>query len=297
MRKKIPHNIEVQILLRNKHACCICRETGLYKDVVIHHIDGNPNNNKLENLAVLCLDHHSKADIGLKQGRIGAGKKFTPEEIKSYKKQWEDKIMAEIKVAKKYFPTRKKKQMEALYEFEIRKVKNEILSLPENDPRIREKFDYLNQLVVEEFISGIEIRKKLLDVYFHIAIQSSTVTNIALRLTDAVRDLSLHLIGPKEVKMDTKDKKILLESLNTISTIGEFNAEFSDTDKVIKRVCRNIHELLEIASWYKVKEFKLRAIRTLKGIKSTCLKGGYKMREKKITVIDDAIKEISRFRI
>jgi len=297
MRKKIPHKIEVQVLLKNKHTCCICREAGLHKEPAIHHIDGNADNNKLENLAVLCLEHHSKADAGLKSGKIGAGKKLTAEEVRLFKKQWEDKVMAEIKVTKKYFPERKKKQIEALYEFEINKTRNEITSLSENDRRIKEKFNYLAQLALEQFISGVRTRRKILDTYSIIAILSSTATDVALILADAVRDISIHLIGPKEVRMNNEDKKLLLESLNVLSTVGEFNGEFSNTDKVIKKVCKNIYELSEIASWYKIKEFRAKAINTLNKIRKACLKSGYKMRKKKIKIIDDTIKETTGFKI
>lgn len=93
-RIKVPPNKEVRILVRNKHTCCICRNSD--REAIIHHIDGNPSNNKDENLAVLCLDHASKADAGLKKGKLGAGKKFTAEEIKRYKELWENKVSNEI---------------------------------------------------------------------------------------------------------------------------------------------------------------------------------------------------------
>ena len=54
-RTAIPAKIQGQILVANKHACCICQKPY----VQIHHIDENPNNNDLSNLAVLCIDHYS----------------------------------------------------------------------------------------------------------------------------------------------------------------------------------------------------------------------------------------------
>ena len=61
-RKPIPMSLQKQLLLRSKGKC---EECGLdfYKSGVkphFHHIDGNPKNNKLENLIVLCPNCHSK---------------------------------------------------------------------------------------------------------------------------------------------------------------------------------------------------------------------------------------------
>lgn len=84
MRKEIPNSKEKKVLVMSKHCCCICQAERIYKPVAIHHIDGNNSNNKLENLAVLCLDHHSMADAGLKKGKVGSGKKLTPAHVKEY---------------------------------------------------------------------------------------------------------------------------------------------------------------------------------------------------------------------
>lgn len=48
--------------LDNKpNKCEIC---GSNEDIVVHHKDGDQSNNKLENLAVLCRDHHARIHAG-----------------------------------------------------------------------------------------------------------------------------------------------------------------------------------------------------------------------------------------
>jgi len=42
---------------RDTSRCQICEST---TRVQIHHLDGNPNNNRIENLAVLCRKHHRR---------------------------------------------------------------------------------------------------------------------------------------------------------------------------------------------------------------------------------------------
>lgn len=81
-REKIPPKIESQILLANKHACCICQKM----HVQIHHIDGNPNNNDISNLAILCIEHHDLASM-----KGGMTKKLKPDDIRKYKIEWEKK--------------------------------------------------------------------------------------------------------------------------------------------------------------------------------------------------------------
>jgi hypothetical protein len=80
MRKPIPENLRSKILIANRHSCCICRKG----DVQIHHINGDHSDNKIENLAVLCLEHHDKAT-----SPKGLSASLTSDQIRTYKTKWE----------------------------------------------------------------------------------------------------------------------------------------------------------------------------------------------------------------
>jgi hypothetical protein len=86
-RTPIPPKVASALLLANRHACCVCQKI----QVQIHHIDEDPSNNEPENLAVLCLDHHDHASM-----KIGLSKKLRPDEVRSYKKQWEARCATDI---------------------------------------------------------------------------------------------------------------------------------------------------------------------------------------------------------
>lgn len=86
-RQNVPDKTAIEVLAANHHTCCICRERR--KHVQLHHIDGDPSNNDPENLAVVCLDDHSRVT-----GDEGLGRRFTSGEVAKYKRQWE-KICAE----------------------------------------------------------------------------------------------------------------------------------------------------------------------------------------------------------
>lgn len=60
----MPEDVSAQVQFMANRTCCVCREPG--KAVQIHHLDEDPSNNSLDNLAVLCLQHHN--DTQLKGG-------------------------------------------------------------------------------------------------------------------------------------------------------------------------------------------------------------------------------------
>lgn len=80
VRPRIPSIIAARLLFQNRHQCCICSE----EPVQIHHIDENPANNDPQNLAVLCLPHHSAVT-----GNQGLGRDYSPHEIRFFKMEWE----------------------------------------------------------------------------------------------------------------------------------------------------------------------------------------------------------------
>ena len=57
-RTKIPENIASHVRWLSDDTCCICNERE--KGIQIHHIDGDPQNHNVKNLAVLCLECHNK---------------------------------------------------------------------------------------------------------------------------------------------------------------------------------------------------------------------------------------------
>ncbi|WP_416865441.1 MAG: HNH endonuclease [Imperialibacter sp.] len=58
-RKKIPPVAEAEVMFKSALQCCICQEKGDH----IHHLDGDPSNNTVDNLVLLCFRHHDEATV------------------------------------------------------------------------------------------------------------------------------------------------------------------------------------------------------------------------------------------
>ena len=84
-RIPIPQEISDEVLFRQDHTCCVCRENG--KAVQIHHIDDNPSNNSSDNLAVLCLQHHNDTQVS-----GGFGRRLKAGEVRKYRDDWIDRV-------------------------------------------------------------------------------------------------------------------------------------------------------------------------------------------------------------
>lgn len=90
IRKKIPPNIEEEVLTTSRRRCAICycidgdaRE----KRGQIAHLDKNPNNNKIDNLIYLCFTHHDQYD-----SKTSVSKNYTIHEVKKYRRKLYSKI-------------------------------------------------------------------------------------------------------------------------------------------------------------------------------------------------------------
>jgi hypothetical protein len=84
-RKHILQDDETSVLVQSGRRCCVC--FGLFQDEAIQrgqiaHLDQNPANRALDNLAFLCLPHHDEYDSSTRQS-----KGLTSAEVKHYREQ------------------------------------------------------------------------------------------------------------------------------------------------------------------------------------------------------------------
>jgi len=81
-RVKIDDELASEILYRSEHTCCLCKNEG--KPVQIHHINEDPSDNRMENLAVVCVECQNKI-----HRKGGIEKSYLPDEVRKHKILWE----------------------------------------------------------------------------------------------------------------------------------------------------------------------------------------------------------------
>ena len=84
-RVKVPRAVEAQVLFANDHTCCMCHDSS--RDVLLHHINGDPSDNRPENLAVVCSECNTRI-----HRRSPVSKSYSAGEVRQYKRLWEDSV-------------------------------------------------------------------------------------------------------------------------------------------------------------------------------------------------------------
>jgi hypothetical protein len=77
----IPKEVAAELHYLSNATCCVCNKERF--STQIHHIDGNPNNHVLENLALLCVQCHSDA-----HAHVPFARALSTEAIKKHREEW-----------------------------------------------------------------------------------------------------------------------------------------------------------------------------------------------------------------
>ena len=83
-RAAIPFANLAKVLWDNRFTCCVCRDPVLA--VIVHHIDpwAESHDHNVENLAVLCLEHHARA-----HRRGDLEQNLSARQLREFKANWE----------------------------------------------------------------------------------------------------------------------------------------------------------------------------------------------------------------
>ncbi len=85
---KVSNNkqLDAEVIFEHDRICCVCNKA-INKNIQIHHIDENHDNNSKENLSVLCVDCHEETLI-----KGGFVRRLTPELVELYRDKWVAKV-------------------------------------------------------------------------------------------------------------------------------------------------------------------------------------------------------------
>lgn len=250
-RRILPRHLEAEVLYLNDHTCCICRDRS--KDVQIHHIDGNPANNSIGNLAVVSLDCHSRVT-----GRRGLGRSYTPEEVRKYKAGWERYVLALRRVRR---PQVRRGNKELLSQIDV--IVCEIIALnPKNVERAQELLDLLYEI---HFYAGRpEITQNILKGLNWLGTMlAMDKPRVAVLLPETIYAMCHEFVGPEHVSMDSKDVERVLAALTALEEVGRFNSLLGHSRKVVDAVLRRAETFFETGMWYGRKRIYRRCCRSL----------------------------------
>ena len=93
-RTPIPQDVAADILFSHRNTCCVCNEPG--RQFQIHHIDDDPSNHAVENLAGLCLEDHHRTQV-----TGGFARKLTAQAVARYRDDWVKRVESMRKEADK----------------------------------------------------------------------------------------------------------------------------------------------------------------------------------------------------
>jgi len=249
-RKKILPRTVREIEYWNRYTCCICKDPK--KGIVIHHIDGNRNNNDPSNLAVVCLEDHDRIH---KKG--GISRDFSPELVKKFKQGWELAVRSQL--FQRYGPLKTVLE-KTLFRFEIRKTCYEIVTLKDDDlDGINQRLDFLSVL---DLLEG-STNQILQGLDYVVQLYVYTDENKASLTADRIPEFFYHLYsGPEYVKMKIKDKTNLELAIRIIGDIGDSGA-ITHSSKVMKSVSRAFGRIWHILILYNLEPLALKVMDNL----------------------------------
>jgi len=251
-RPGVPSRAVSALMFDNDHTCCICREKD--KDVQIHHIDNDNTNNLPRNLAVLCLDCHSKVT-----GPRGLGRAFSRDEVGKYKQDWESIV---------------KKRRRALVGLrpQLRGVELDLL-----------RFEARGQVYQLAATQSLEKAKEILEFLDILQILDGDAQYILERLhwvapfikhpktTAMIAEYVLHyfwgLPGPEHVKVMKTDIIRLEKALDLIVWMGQLESWTRATPHTMESFAKTLHGLFDIAEAYKLSGLKKKILQGVGKIK------------------------------
>jgi hypothetical protein len=222
------------------------------------HIDGDPNNNTLANLCVVCLDCHSRLT-----GRRGLGKQFSPLEVRLYKHEWERQSRRLTGLPFGRRPKLPKLERE-LFVFHSKRIIHELFVTPDSyRPQIDRGFELLQNLSLFEGVTK-EVLSKLHQVYVICAIGDRYKP---LALARSLSFFSQQFINPKYVKLDKADEANLLKQIDVAAALNTWSIEGENRRaELIGAIIGSVEDLLPIAMEYKRVAIFRAAMRELRGL-------------------------------
>jgi hypothetical protein len=164
-------------------------------------------------------------------------------EVRKFKRAWEKQVQDSRGVRKAQIRYKK----ELISHIDI--IVCEILACPPDNPRVEELLNVLYELHL--WRGGQEIDRKIVEGLHHLALMSGLDSpRLATIVAEKLWQLCWHFVGPHEVHMDKRDEEQVLNCIDALATLAEFNCEFGHGRKAICSITEYGENFFEIGLWY-----------------------------------------------
>lgn len=259
-RIRIPVRIEDELLFLADHTCSIC--TTRYKDVQIHHIDGDPSNNNAANLIVVCLDCHSRMT-----GRRGLGRSYGRGELLKYKRTWEARVRAGRNSHRSVTGQRQKQLIS-----QIDIIVCEILACERDIKRASQLLDLLYELSL--WRGNRQVTSSIVEGLGHIAVMAGLgIPRLSGKVAETLWKVCWHFVGPDRVSMGKGDLVLVLECVDGLRTLAEFNCMMGHGRGAATTIAGQLENFFRVGLWYKSRRILNAVTRALEEARLGCYTG------------------------
>lgn len=231
-RQSIPEKVEREVMFKNEACCCVCGKN----NVQIHHIDGNNSNNELNNLAVLCIEHHDSSS-----SKSSMTRKLSTSLIRQFKKDWETRVTNRRRIIQSKIT--KGKTDQDFITFEIKKLVFSLPAFPKKEAT-NSIFEQLYHWHV--FTDTLKDILQSLD-YIRWFLKDQQVAIVIDRLWE----FFWQFVDPKDVPMDKDDEKNMAKAIELIGNLGKQTIILEENPNVFNNLFSIMKEFENVTKEYK----------------------------------------------
>lgn len=273
-RPPVPKDIERDALFRNQSSCCICQKT----NVQIHHIDGNPSNNRSSNICVLCIEHHAQAS-----SRSAMVKGLSPSLLRQYKRAWEASVTKKYHVASAKRAERPSRIERREIALDIKKTLFRLVG-ERSAKQVNESIDYLYGLCLLE-MGPKDILRTLNSLLW--VLELRTLEIIVRRLYE----LFMGFAGPGYARMSASDERQVIAAIKLLGGVGTRAVVFEAESSMFICLGRTFDQFADIALAYRRIRIAQVIINEINNAKAELRKSTYPLRVRRgIKRLDSAVK-------
>ena len=172
------------------------------------------------------------------------GRAYTVEEVRSYKRSWEARVHASRGAYKSISAPRQKQLIT-----QIDLIVCEILACEKNVARANELLDLLYELNL--WRGSRPLTKSIVEGLHHLAIMTGVGSSrLSGKVAETLWKVCWHFVGPDRVSMNRADLALVLDCVDALGTLAEFNCMMGHGRKAATIIADQLENYFKVGVWY-----------------------------------------------